>query len=114
MKDLSQPVLRFDNVSLWFDGVAALQEVSFEILPGETHIILGSAGSGKTTLLKTALGLIRPSGGRVFLFGQEITNLDEESLFALRRKMGVLFQEGGLFDSLTIEENVAYPVVTNR
>ncbi len=114
MPDTTQPVLRFENVSLWYDDTPALQDVSFEMFPGETDIILGAAGSGKTVLLKTALGLVKPDKGRVYVFGQDITDLEEDELFALRRRMGVLFQEGGLFDSLTIEENVAYPVVTNR
>lgn len=114
MPEPTQPVLRFENVSLWYDDTPALDNVSFDLLPGETHVILGAAGSGKTVLLKTALGLVRPDTGKVYVFGRDITVLEEEELFEIRRKMGVLFQEGGLFDSLTIEENVAYPVITNR
>lgn len=107
-------VLRFERVSLRFDETPALDDVSFEILEGETRIILGSAGGGKTTLLKTALGLLRPDSGRVFVFGEDITDLSESSLFDMRAKIGVLFQEGGLFDSLTVEENVAYPLLNQR
>jgi phospholipid/cholesterol/gamma-HCH transport system ATP-binding protein len=107
-------VLRFENVSLRFDETPALDDVSFDILEGETRIILGSAGGGKTTLLKTALGLLKPDAGRVFVFGEDTTNLDESSLFDMRARIGVLFQEGGLFDSLTIEENVAYPLLNQR
>src|SRR5919106_254574 len=114
MPQSTQPVLRFENVSLWYDDTPALNDVSFEMFPGETHIILGAAGSGKTVLLKTALGLVRPDRGKVYVFDRDITVLDEQALFEIRRKMGVLFQEGGLFDSLTIEDNVAYPVITNR
>jgi phospholipid/cholesterol/gamma-HCH transport system ATP-binding protein len=114
MPETPQPVLRFENVSLWYDDAPALDDVSFEMYPGETHVILGAAGSGKTSLLKTALGLIKPDRGRVYVFGRDITLLDEDDLFEIRRKMGVLFQEGGLFDSLTVEDNVAYPVITNR
>jgi phospholipid/cholesterol/gamma-HCH transport system ATP-binding protein len=114
MPETPQPVLHFENVSLWYDDTPALDDVSFEMYPGETHVILGASGSGKTVLIKTALGLIRPDRGNVYVFGKDITLLDEEELFEIRRKMGVLFQEGGLFDSLTIEDNVAYPVVTNR
>lgn len=73
--------------------------------------MFGAAGSGKTVLLKTAIGLIRPDAGRVYLLGQDITGLDEEQLYPLRRNVGMLFQEGGLFDSLTVEENLAFPLL---
>ncbi|MEK7404301.1 MAG: ATP-binding cassette domain-containing protein [Acidobacteriota bacterium] len=106
-----QSVLRFDNVSLSFGDAPALRNVSFEMLAGETRIVFGAAGSGKTVLLKTALGLLKPDAGSVYVFGQEITGLPEEELFAIRSRMGVLFQEGGLFDSLTIEDNVGYPLL---
>jgi phospholipid/cholesterol/gamma-HCH transport system ATP-binding protein len=82
--------------------------------PGDTRVVLGAAGSGKTTLLKACLGLIKPTSGRVYLFGQDITDLDERQLFDIRSKVGVLFQEGGLFDSITVAENVAYPLVNRR
>jgi phospholipid/cholesterol/gamma-HCH transport system ATP-binding protein len=104
-------VLRFEDVSVVFDDVTALDGLSFEVRPAETKVILGAAGSGKTTMLKTAIGLVRPTRGRVFLFGQDITRMDERKLFQLRGKVGVLFQEGGLFDSLTVADNVAYPLV---
>jgi len=90
--------------------VKALEDVSFEMFSGETRIVFGAAGSGKTTLLKTALGLLKPDAGRVYVFGQDSTGLGEEELFEIRSQIGVLFQEGGLFDSLTIEENVGYPL----
>ena len=77
-------------------------------------MIFGAAGSGKSVLLKTASGLLKPDPGSIYLFGQDITQFDEEELFTIRGKMGVLFQEGGLFDSLTIEENVAYPLLNSR
>ena len=109
--DHSRSVLRFENVSLHFEETPALDDVSFEVREGETRIILGSAGSGKTVLLKTALGLLRPDSGEVFVFGNRITGLSEAEMFEIRAKVGILFQEGGLFDSLTIEENVAYPLL---
>jgi phospholipid/cholesterol/gamma-HCH transport system ATP-binding protein len=84
--------------------------VSVAVEAGESLVIFGAAGGGKTVLLKTALGLLRPDGGRVYVFGQDITDLREQELFGIRRDIGVLFQEGGLFDSLTIEENVSYPL----
>lgn len=105
-------VLRFEGVTLSFDGEDdALQDVSFEVKAGESCVILGAAGSGKTVLLKIAAGLLQPDKGRVFLFDDEITNRPEKQLYNLRSKIGILFQEGGLFDSLTIEENVGYPLV---
>jgi phospholipid/cholesterol/gamma-HCH transport system ATP-binding protein len=107
-------VLRFEHVSLLFDATPALDDVSFDIRERETRIILGNAGSGKTTLLKTALGLLRPDAGRVLMFGEDITRLSEAEMFDRRAKVGVLFQEGGLFDSLTIGENVAYPLLNQR
>jgi phospholipid/cholesterol/gamma-HCH transport system ATP-binding protein len=110
----AESLLRLENVSLHFDDVAALQDISFELHPGETRVVLGAAGSGKTTLLKTAIGLVKPDSGRVFLFGHDITGMKESKLFDLRSEAGVLFQEGGLFDSLTVAENVAYPLVNRR
>ena len=111
---VTESLLRFEAVSLHFDETVALDSVSFEMGPGETRVILGAAGSGKTTLLKAAIGLIRPDSGRIYLFGEEITGLKENQLFDIRSKVGVLFQEGGLFDSITIAENVAYPLLNGH
>jgi phospholipid/cholesterol/gamma-HCH transport system ATP-binding protein len=108
---LVTPVLRFDRVTVRFDEKPALNGISLAIRLGETMVMLGAAGSGKTVLLKTAIGLIQPDEGQVYLFGEDITNLNEEKLNSLRRRVGVLFQEGGLFDSLTVEENVAFPLL---
>ena len=110
----AESLLLFDNVRVQFDDVLALDGISFEMFAGETRVVLGAAGSGKTTLLKTAIGLIRPDAGKVFLFGREITGLEERELFDLRSHVGVLFQEGGLFDSITVAENVAYPLVNRK
>jgi phospholipid/cholesterol/gamma-HCH transport system ATP-binding protein len=107
-------VLRFDRATVRFDDKPALVDISFEVRAGETIVLHGAAGSGKSVLLKTAIGLIRPEGGRTYLFGQDITELPEEELYRLRRRVGVLFQEGALFDSLTVEENVAYPLLNQR
>src|SRR5580700_1755435 len=104
-------LLRFDKVNLRFDDIVALDMVSFELHAGDTRVVLGAAGSGKTTLLKAGIGLIRPDSGHIFLFGKEITGLAESQLFDIRSGVGVLFQEGGLFDSITVEENVAYPLL---
>jgi len=105
-----ESILRFDHVSVLYDGVPAIDDVSFTLDAGETCVILGAAGAGKTVLLKTALGLITPESGRVSLFNQEITGRRERQLFPIRSQVGMLFQESALFDSMTIAENVAYPL----
>ena len=107
-------LLRVENVGVRFDDLVALDGISFRISAGETRVVLGAAGSGKTTLLKACLGLIKVNSGRVFLFGRDITELEERELFDIRSQVGVLFQEGGLFDSITVAENVAYPLVNRR
>jgi phospholipid/cholesterol/gamma-HCH transport system ATP-binding protein len=112
--DSKQSVLRFENVTVSFEGADALSNVSFEASSGESRVLLGAAGSGKTVLLKTALGLIKPDKGRVFAFGKDLTAMRERELFEIRSRIGMLFQESALFDSLTIEENVAYPLVNQK
>ena len=107
----SEAVLRFDHVSVSFDETPALADVSFQAYPGESRVIMGATGSGKTVLLKTALGLQRPDSGTVYVFGQDISRLPERELFQIRSKIGMLFQESALFDSLNIEENVSYPLL---
>jgi phospholipid/cholesterol/gamma-HCH transport system ATP-binding protein len=109
-----QSVLRFENVSVSFDGVPALVDVSFEARAGQSHVLMGAAGSGKTVLLKTAMGLVKPEAGKVYVFGEDITTRSEQELFTIRSKIGMLFQESALFDSLNIEENVAYPLVNQK
>lgn len=104
------PQLAFENVSFAFDETPVLHNLSFGLNSGETLIVLGAAGSGKTVLLKTALGLLRPTAGRVILFGSDVTADTEKEWFEVRSRIGVLFQEGGLFDSLDVAENVAYPL----
>ena len=85
-----------------------LEGISFQLPRGETKILMGAAGTGKTLILKLALGLLKPDAGRITVLGEEITQMREEDLFDLRRKIGMVFQESALFDSLTVEENVAY------
>ena len=106
------PLLRFEGVTVEFDDGPVLEDISFSVSPGDCRIILGAAGSGKTVLLKAALGLVKPSRGRIFLFGDDITQFEERRLFEDRAKVGMLFQEGALFDSQTVEENVAYPLLS--
>jgi phospholipid/cholesterol/gamma-HCH transport system ATP-binding protein len=110
----SSEVLRFDDVSLHFEQTPALDHVSFSMNAGETRVVFGAAGSGKTVMLKTAVGLSKPDSGRVFLFGQDVTDFKESALYPVRAKVGILFQEGGLFDSMNIADNVAYPLLNQQ
>ena len=113
-QDMVRPVAAFCNVSIAFDGPPVLENVSFSIAPGETRVLLGPAGVGKSVLLKLANGLLRPDEGRILLFGEEITHMPEEQLFALRARTGMVFQEGALFDSLSVRDNVAYQLIQQR
>ena len=110
MAEQEKPLLEFKNVSLRFGDTWALKNVSFTLNPGESRIIFGAAGSGKTMLLKAVVGLIPVDEGEICLFGENVRDLKEQQLYGLRSRAGFLFQEGGLFDSLTIGENVAYPL----
>jgi phospholipid/cholesterol/gamma-HCH transport system ATP-binding protein len=107
-------IVSFEDVSLRFGDTVALDHVSFQMGPGETRVVFGAAGSGKTVLLKVAVGLVKPDSGRVFLLGQDITRMREQDLFDLRARVGILFQEGALFDSLSVADNVAYPLENQR
>ena len=111
----SPSLLRFEDVNVGFDDQSmALRGVSFNVREGETRMILGAAGSGKTVLLKTAMGLIRPSSGRVFLFDKDVTKTPENEMFGVRSRLGMLFQESALFDSMTVAQNVAYPLLNQK
>ncbi len=103
-----EPVVVFEDVSIAFDLKPVLQNISFSVQPGETRIILGPAGGGKSVLMKLANGLIQPDSGGIRIFGEEITNMPENDLFKLRARIGMVFQESALFDSLSVEDNVAY------
>jgi phospholipid/cholesterol/gamma-HCH transport system ATP-binding protein len=103
-----RPAVLFDKVSLAFDDKVVLREVSFTLLPGHTKIILGASGSGKSTILKLILGLWRPDGGEIWVHGSRIDNMSEVDLMKVRNHLGMVFQEGALFDSLTVAENVGY------
>jgi phospholipid/cholesterol/gamma-HCH transport system ATP-binding protein len=105
------PVLSFAGVTLSFDGPLVLDDISFSVAPGETRVLLGPAGVGKSVLLKLANGLLSPDRGSILLFGQDIARMREEKLFALRTRTGMVFQEGALFDSLTVRDNVAYQLI---
>lgn len=102
-----EPVVTFQDVSIAFDN-PVLEGISFQLPRGETKILMGVAGTGKTLILKLGLGLIKPDAGRITVLGQEVTKMREQNLFELRRNIGMVFQESALFDSMTVEENVAY------
>ncbi len=104
-------IIVFDDVAIAFDENIVLDGVSFELHHGETKILLGVAGAGKSTILKLALGLIKPDRGHIWVLGQDVTEMKEEDLFNLRRRIGMVFQESALFDSATVRENVAYRLI---
>jgi phospholipid/cholesterol/gamma-HCH transport system ATP-binding protein len=98
----------FEDVELAFENKQILNGISFSLARGETKAIFGVAGSGKSTILKLALGLLKPDAGRITVLGEDVTSMREDELFDLRRRVGIVFQESALFDSLTVRENVAY------
>jgi len=109
-----EPVLVFQNVSIAFDGPPVLDDISFSVGPHETRILLGAAGVGKSVLLKLANGLHCPDQGSILLFGENIAHLPESRLFPMRMRTGMVFQEGALFDSLSVRDNVAYQLIQER
>src|SRR5580765_7265869 len=102
------PVVMFDQVELAFDEKVVLKNISFTLISGHTKIILGSSGSGKSTILKIITGLLRADGGAVWVNGQRVDQLTEKEMMSVRADLGMIFQEGALFDSLTVRENVGY------
>jgi phospholipid/cholesterol/gamma-HCH transport system ATP-binding protein len=102
------PIIVFDKVNLAFDEKVILREVSFTLLTGHTKIFLGASGAGKSTILRLTLGLLKPDAGRIFVNGEQIDDMNEDQLMAVRADLGMVFQEGALFDSLTVRENVGY------
>jgi phospholipid/cholesterol/gamma-HCH transport system ATP-binding protein len=102
------PVVVFDHVSLAFDEKVILKDVSFTLISGHTKIILGASGAGKSITLKIMLGLLKADGGKIWINGQRVDELGEEEMMAVRANLGMVFQEGALFDSLTVRENVGY------
>jgi phospholipid/cholesterol/gamma-HCH transport system ATP-binding protein len=107
-QDSASHVIVFEDVSIGFEDKTVLDGISFQLARGETKALFGVAGSGKSTILKLTLGLIKPDSGHIYVFGDDVTQMSEEELFALRRKIGMVFQESALFDSLTVRENVAF------
>jgi phospholipid/cholesterol/gamma-HCH transport system ATP-binding protein len=101
-------VIVFENVSIAFEDKPVLDGISFRLPKGECKAIFGVAGSGKSTILKLALGLLKPDDGHIYVLGEDVTQMSEDALFEIRRKVGIVFQESALFDSLTVRENVAF------
>src|SRR2546423_11964986 len=102
------PAIEFRHVSFSFAEKRVLDDISFKVVKGEIKIILSGSGGGKSTILKLILGLLKPDAGQVFVNGEEITNLDETEMQRARDAIGMVFQEGALFDSLSVYDNVAY------
>jgi len=102
------PAIEFQNVLLAFDDRVVLNHLSFKVLKGETKIILGGSGGGKSTIIKLVLGLLKPDEGRILVDGEDITDYNERQMMSVRKKIGMEFQEGALFDSLSVYDNVAY------
>lgn len=102
------PAIEFRNVDLAFDDQIILDNVSFTVQCGETKLVLGGSGTGKSTIINLILGLLKPDAGEILIDGEDISQLDEQELIPIRKNMGMIFQEGALFDSLSVYDNVAY------
>jgi len=102
------PAIEFRNVDLAFDDHVILDNISFNVRRGETKIVLGGSGSGKSTIINLILGLLKPDSGEILLDGEDVTHFDDQEMMLSRKNIGIVFQEGALFDSLSVYENVAY------
>jgi phospholipid/cholesterol/gamma-HCH transport system ATP-binding protein len=102
------PVIQFEDVSLAFDEKVILDRISFTLLQGRLKVILGASGSGKSTILRLILGLLKPDAGRILVGGRRVDPMSEQEMMEVRSDLGMVFQEGALFDSLTVRENVGY------
>src|SRR6202011_2999743 len=109
-----QPYIQFHDVSKAFGDNVVLDRVSFEVLPGETVCILGRSGVGKSVALQHIMGFLKPDSGRVIVAGEDIAGYSEELMEGIRKKVTMVFQNGALFDSLTVRENVAFPLRENQ
>jgi phospholipid/cholesterol/gamma-HCH transport system ATP-binding protein len=114
MPEAGAPIIEIRDVNLQYEKSWALRNISATLKPGDTRIIFGAAGSGKTTLLKAVIGLVKVDSGDIKLFGEDVTARKEQDLYTLRSRAGFLFQEGGLFDSLLVGENVEYPLINQQ
>jgi phospholipid/cholesterol/gamma-HCH transport system ATP-binding protein len=107
-RDRAIPAIEFRDVHLAFDERTILNGLSFRVMKGETKIILGGSGGGKSTIIKIVLGLLKPDAGQVLVDGEDVTHYNEMEMMRVRKKIGMVFQEGALFDSLSVYDNVAY------
>lgn len=107
-RDRAIPAIEFRDVHLAFDDLKVLDGLSFKVMKGETKIILGGSGGGKSTIIKLVLGLLKPDSGQILVDGEDITNYSEPEMMRVRKKIGMVFQEGALFDSLSVYDNVAF------
>jgi phospholipid/cholesterol/gamma-HCH transport system ATP-binding protein len=107
-RDRAIPAIEFRDVVLSFDDRVILDKLNFKVMKGETKIILGGSGGGKSTIIKLVLGLLKPDSGQVLVDGEDITEYSEDKMMRVRKKIGMVFQEGALFDSLSVYDNVAY------
>jgi phospholipid/cholesterol/gamma-HCH transport system ATP-binding protein len=103
-----EPLISFKDIRLSSEGMEVLRGVSFDVFPGETKVLLGETGTGKTVLMKMAAGLIHPDEGYVTVMGHNVTEMTEKELLQFRKQMGFVFQEGALFDSMDVADNVSF------
>jgi phospholipid/cholesterol/gamma-HCH transport system ATP-binding protein len=108
------PIVVFDKVTLAFDEKVILDQISFTLKTGHTKIFLGASGAGKSTILRLILGLLKPDAGSIFVNGEQVDNMTEDQMMAVRTDLGMVFQEGALFDSLTVRENVGYKLFESK
>ncbi len=109
-----EPLIQFNDVHVGFEGGDVLRGISFQVEPGETKVILGESGAGKTLLMKLAAGLLRPDSGKIWVMGHELAEMPEKELLGFRRRIGFVFQEGALFDSMSVADNVAFRLREER
>jgi phospholipid/cholesterol/gamma-HCH transport system ATP-binding protein len=107
-KTVHHSAIKFEGVTMAYDERKILDDVSFYVNPGETKIVMGGSGTGKSTILKLVLGLIKPVNGQILIDGEDVTRYSEHEMTEVRKKIGMVFQEGALFDSLSVYENVGY------
>ncbi|HOJ36875.1 MAG TPA: ABC transporter ATP-binding protein [Ignavibacteriales bacterium] len=107
-------MIKIEKIKKSFNDKIVLENINLEIQTGESLAIIGSSGCGKSVLLKNIVGLLKPDEGRIFIDGIDITNLSQKKLYSIRQKFGFLFQGAALFDSITVEENIALPLIENN
>lgn len=107
---MAEPIVRFRGVKKAFGPKVVYEDATLDVYPGETLTVIGGSGTGKSVLIKMLIGLLRADAGSIQAFGEEVTTMDERALLGVRKRIGMLFQSGALFDSLTVEQNIEYPL----